>query len=60
VVEITVGPDGIPIDVRAVEGPAQLRQCAVDYAFKWKFEPAMLNGTPQTARFKLTMPFHLK
>ena len=60
VVEIIVGPDGIPIDVHAVEGPTQLRQCVVDFAYKWKFEPAMLNGVPQTARFKLTMPFHLK
>jgi protein TonB len=60
VVEIIVGPDGIPTSAHAVEGPAQLRQCAEDYAMKWKFEPALLNGVPQTARFKLTMPFHLK
>jgi protein TonB len=60
VVEITVGPDGIPIAAHAVEGPAQLRQVAENYAMGWKFEPAMLNGVAQTARFKLTMPFKLK
>ncbi len=60
VVEITVGPDGIPIAAHAVEGPAQLRQTAENYAMGWKFEPAMLNGVAQTARFKLTMPFRLK
>jgi protein TonB len=60
VVEITVGPDGIPISAHAVEGPAQLRQTAEAYAMSWKFEPAMLNGVPQTARFKLTMPFKLR
>ncbi|NTV74772.1 MAG: energy transducer TonB [Holophaga sp.] len=60
VVEITVGPDGIPIAAHAVEGPAQLRQTAENYAMGWKFEPAMLNGVAQTALFKLTMPFRLK
>ena len=60
VVEITVGPDGIPIAAHSVEGPAQLRKTAEDYAMGWKFEPAMLNGVAQTARFKLTMPFKLK
>ena len=60
VVEITVGPDGIPIAAHAVEGPAQLRKVAEEYAMSWKFEPAMLNGVPQTARFKLTMPFKLR
>jgi protein TonB len=60
VVEITVGPDGIPTSAHAVEGPAQLRKVAEDYAMGWKFEPAMLNGVAQTARFKLTMPFKLK
>jgi len=43
-----------------VEGPAQLRQTAENYAMGWKFEPAMLNGVAQTARFKLTMPFRLR
>lgn len=60
VVEIVVGPDGIPISAKAIEGPAQLRKTAEDYAMQWKFEPALLNGVPQTARFKLTMPFHLR
>ncbi|HLO66806.1 MAG TPA: energy transducer TonB [Holophaga sp.] len=60
VVEIVVGPDGIPQSAHAVEGPQQLRQTAEQYAMGWKFEPAMLNGVAQTARFKLTMPFRLK
>jgi len=59
VAEITIGPDGIPASAVAKEGPAQLRQHAVDYAMKWRFEPATLNGQPQYARFKLIMPFRL-
>lgn len=60
VVEIVVGTDGIPTSAHALEGPPQLRPTAEAYAMAWKFEPAMLNGQPQTARFKLTMPFKLK
>jgi protein TonB len=60
VVEITIGIDGIPIKAQAVDGPPQLRPAAETYAMQWKFEPAMLNGVPQTAKFKLTMPFRLK
>ena len=60
VVEITVGTDGIPTSAHALEGPPQLRPVAEAYAMGWKFEPALLNGVPQTARFKLTMPFKLK
>ncbi len=60
VVEITIGIDGIPIKAQAIDGPPQLRPAAENYAMQWKFEPAMLNGVPQTAKFKLTMPFKLR
>jgi len=60
VVEITIGIDGVPIKAVALEGPPQLRPAAEAYAMNWKFEPAMLNGVPQTAKFKLTMPFRLR
>ena len=60
VVEITIGVDGVPIKAQALDGPPQLRPAAENYAMAWKFEPAMLNGVPQTAKFKLTMPFRLR
>jgi len=60
VVEIIIGPDGVPVSAHALEGPVQLRPTAESYAMTWRFEPAMLNGVPQTAKFKLTMPFKLK
>jgi protein TonB len=59
-VEMIIGTDGIPTSAHAVEGPSQLRPTAEAYAMGWKFEPAMMNGTPQVARFTLTMPFKLK
>jgi protein TonB len=60
VVEITIGPDGVPTQANAKEGPPQLRPAAENYAMQWRFFPAELNGVPQYARFKLTMPFRLR
>jgi protein TonB len=60
VVQVTIGLDGIPVKATAIDGPPQLRQYAENYAMQWKFEPAMLNGVPQMAKFTLTMPFRLK
>jgi len=60
VVVITIGLDGVPSDAIATEGPPQLRDYAANWAKTWRFEPAMMNGQPQYARFKLTMPFKLK
>lgn len=60
VVEIIVGLDGVPTKATALEGPPQLRPTAEAYAMQWRFEPAMLNGQPQMARFRLTMPFKLR
>jgi TonB family protein len=59
-VEITVDPQGHPIDAMAISGPEPLVATAIAYALLWEFEPAILNGVAQTARFRLTMPFHLR
>ncbi len=59
-VEITIGVDGVPVKAVALEGPPQLRPMAEGYAMQWRFEPAMLNGVPQTAKFKLTLLFKLR
>jgi outer membrane biosynthesis protein TonB len=60
VVEIIVGLDGVPTSAVAKSGPPQLRPSAEAYAMQWRFEPALMNGQPQLARFILTMPFSLK
>jgi protein TonB len=60
IVEIVVGPDGVPVSARALDGPPQLRPTAENYAMQWRFEPAMMNGQPVNAKFKLTMPFRLR
>jgi TonB family protein len=60
VVEITAGLDGVPITAMAIEGPAELRPAAENHALQWRFEPALVGGKPQKARFRLTLPFKLK
>lgn len=60
VIELTVDPTGRPARAEALQGPAELLMTAIRYALDWEFEPALLNGVPQFARFKLTMPFRLR
>ena len=59
VVEIVINPEGVPTQATAVEGPPLLRKFAENYAMTWRFEPALMNGQPQWAKFKLIMPFRL-
>ena len=60
VVVLVVGADGVPESAEATEGPEALRPTAVAYAKEWRFEPALVDGKPVKARFKLTMPFRLR
>lgn len=60
VVQLNVGVDGLPTRAVAVEGPSELLMTALGYALNWEFEPARLNGVPQAARFRLSMPFRLR
>ena len=62
VLSITVDEDGVPLGAKLLPGPwlAFFGPTAYEYGMKWRFEPALLNGAPQIARFNLTMPFHLE
>jgi TonB family protein len=59
-VELLVDPTGVPRWATAIDGPKALMECACQYALTWRFEPAILNGVPQSARFRLPMPFKLR
>ena len=59
-VEITIGTNGIPVSARAISGPQLLHEYAVNYAMKWKFQPYILDGVPQQAKFILRMPFKMQ
>ncbi len=58
---MTVDPQGVPTEVRALSGPhPSLEQEAMRVARFWRFEPATLNGQPVSAQFRLTLLFRLK
>lgn len=59
-VNIFVDGNGDPIVAEVVSGPIELLGSAVDYALAWKFEPALLNGKPRPAIFRLNIPFKIR
>lgn len=59
VIDLIIDPDGVPQQAAAIDGPPLLRKVGEDYALQWRFEPALLDGTPQWAKFRLYMPFKL-
>jgi protein TonB len=59
IVEITVGPDGVPRSAVAKSGPQLLHAHAIDYAMKWRFQPYMVDGHAQAAKFPLTIIYKL-
>jgi protein TonB len=58
-VQLLVGPDGVPISARAVQGPYQLRAFAESYAMTWKFEPFRRGGVPMASRFTINYSFKM-
>jgi len=58
VVQVAIGPDGVPMGVKATSGPAQLRPTAEAYAAQWRFHPSRVNGRYTATTF--TIPFTLR
>ncbi len=59
-VEIIVNEQGVPVGVKALSGPEELRPTALGYAEDWRFAPFKVKGKAVKARFKLSMPFRLR
>lgn len=59
---VSIDPKGLTTACRPEPGPwlGFFAPTGVSYAMRWRFSPALLNGTPQYARFTLTMPFRLR
>jgi len=58
-VQLLVGPDGVPISARAVQGPYQLRASAEKYAMTWTFVPYRRGGVAMASRFTINYSFKL-
>jgi len=59
VVEALVGPEGTVLDAIAMEGPAELRDAALEAVWQWHFRPAMASGRPLTVWVMLPVKFTL-
>ena len=57
VVELTIDERGKVIKAEAVNGPAPLRQAAIDAAKQWEFQPATQNGKPVQNISRITFNF---
>ncbi|MGE0452617.1 MAG: energy transducer TonB [Vicinamibacteria bacterium] len=59
-VECTLGPDGRVREARVVEGPALLREAALDAVTRWVYTPTLLRGMPVPVRLEVTLDFRLR
>lgn len=57
IVELVVGVDGVPADVRALDGVAPFAEAAEAAARAWRFTPALRDGTPVAAKIRLLVSF---
>lgn len=57
---MTIDAQGVPTDVKAISSPhPALEAESIRTARQWRFEPAMVDGRPVSAQFRLTLTFRL-
>jgi protein TonB len=59
VLQATIGKNGSVGNLRAVSGPAMLRQSAMDAVKKWRFRPYLLDGEPVEVETTVNVTFAL-
>lgn len=60
VLQMTIDTQGVPTDVRVVQGHPVFHEEAVRAARQWRFEPAHVDGQAVPATFQLTLNFRLQ
>lgn len=60
VLMMVVDDQGVPMQVRVLEGHPALQEAALQAARQWRFEPARFDGQPVAASFRLTLNFRLR
>ena len=58
-VMILLDDKGIPIKTEILSGPVELRASAETFAMQFRFLPALIDGKPYAAKFKLTVLYKL-
>src|SRR5690606_26705044 len=57
VVELVVGVDGVPTDVRVIDGVPPFAEAAEAAALGWRFAPAEVSGKVVAAKIRLKVRF---
>jgi protein TonB len=60
VLMMIVDDRGVPMQVNILDGPPALQEVALQAARQWRFEPALMDGHPVPASFRLTLNFRLR
>ena len=60
VLMMIVDDRGVPMQVNVLDGPPALQEVALQAARQWRFEPALMDGHPVPASFRLTLNFRLR
>jgi len=59
VLEMVVSTDGVPTTISVISGHPHLQSHAIEFAKKYRFKPALIDGHPVSARFRLSLNFNL-
>ena len=59
ILETTIGPDGVPADVRVLRSVPGLDGAAVEAVKQWRYDPTWLNGQPVPVIMTMTIDFTL-
>ncbi len=59
-VNATVNELGKVVAIKAIAGPATLREAAISAVSQWRYQPATLNGKPVSAQVVVKVMFNPK
>src|SRR6266567_3289961 len=60
ILDALIDSNGNVTELKAISGPAMLRQAAMDAVKHWKYEPARLNGRPVALHLAVTVKFRFE
>jgi len=60
VIDASIDANGRVTTMKVVSGPTLLHQSAMDALKQWKYQPAMLNGTPVSMHLSVAIQFRLQ
>lgn len=59
ILDVLIGKDGVPEQIRIQKGPKQLQESALDAVRQWRYEPYLLNGDPVEVETSITVVYSL-